>query len=147
MLQGHSNARAERSDLLMGIAEIYSLRSTCARARVGAVLSREGRVITAGYNGAPAGLPHCLDEGCEIGDSGGCSRAVHAEANAIAAAAKVGISTADTFCYSTLAPCLPCAQLIINAGVIAVVYRDPHRDTGGLELLKKAGVSIMHYNV
>lgn len=130
----------------MGLAEVYSLRSTCPRARVGAVFSREGRVITAGYNGAPAGMAHCLDEGCEIGDSGGCRRAIHAEANALAAAAKAGISTDGTFCYTTLAPCLPCAQLIINAGVHAVIYRDDHRDAGGLQLLAKSMTAPIHYN-
>lgn len=126
----------------MGIAEVYGLRATCPRAHVGAVLAREGRVLSAGYNGAPAGLAHCIDEGCQIGDGGGCTRTIHAEANAIAAAAKAGISTNGAELYVTLSPCLACAQLIINTGVQRVIFRDQYSDESGIRLLIDAKVMV-----
>lgn len=126
----------------MALAEVYSLRATCPRGRIGAVLVREGRPIAAGYNGAPAGLDHCFDAGCETGSGGGCSRTIHAEANAIAAAAKAGITTEGAELYVTLAPCLSCAQLIINTGVKSVIFRDSYRIEAGIRLLVDAGVHI-----
>jgi dCMP deaminase len=137
--------RPSRDELGIRLAVIYSTRGTCERAQVGAVISREGRAIASGYVGAPAGLPHCTDVGCDIGDAGGCIRTVHAEANAIAYAARSGTSTEGATIYSTHAPCLDCAKLIINAGLTRFVYDFIYRDPRGLQLLRDAGVEVEQY--
>jgi len=135
--------RPTRDEWLMRLAVVVSTRGTCERASVGAVIAREGRVISTGYVGAPSGLPHCLSVGCEIGADGGCTRTVHAEANAIAFAARFGTSTDRSELYCTHSPCLACAKLIVNAGVERVVFEHPYRDASGLSLLEKAGVDII----
>lgn len=135
--------RISRDEMLMRVATIISGRSTCLRAYVGAVIAVEGRIISTGYVGAPAGLPHCSSVGDEIGPEGGCIRTVHAEANAIAWAARYGTSTEGAQLYSTREPCLRCAQLIINAGISRVVYEHPYRLHDGLELLEVAGIEIL----
>ena len=98
----------------MQVAEVFATRSTCSRAHVGVVIAREGRILTTGYNGAPAGMAHCNHSPDEVN---GCQNAVHAEANAIAYAARYGISLEGAELYSTFMPCLACAQLVINAGI------------------------------
>lgn len=128
--------------MLMRTATVISLRGTCERASVGAVIAREGRIISTGYVGAPSGLPHCTTVGCEVGNHGGCTRTVHAEANAISFAARAGTSTDGSKLYCTHSPCLECAKLIINAGIIAVYFETPYRDTSGLALLVTAGIGI-----
>lgn len=135
--------RIERDEMMMRIATIVSSRGTCKRAYVGAVLAREGRIISTGYVGAPAGLPHCLDVGCDVSEPPGCSRTVHAEANAIAFAARYGISTAGTALYCTHSPCGNCAKLIINAGVTRLIYEQEYRDIRPLALLQTAGIEII----
>lgn len=128
--------------MLMRIAAVVSLRGTCERASVGAVIARDGRVISTGYVGAPSGLADCLSIGCQIGDDGGCTRTVHAEANAIAFAARFGTSVDGSELYCTHSPCLPCAKLIINAGIRKFVYEIPYRDPSGLGLLGSAGINV-----
>lgn len=108
------------------MAHVASLRSTCPRARVGVVLVKDRRVVATGYNGSPAGLPHCLEVGCLMVD-GHCQRAIHAEQNAIVQAALHGVSTAGTACYCTHYPCSTCAKLLINAGVSKVFYLNEYR--------------------
>jgi dCMP deaminase len=150
--------RPTRTESMMDIARILSNRSTCSRAQVGCIISREGRPLSLGYNGAPAGMPHC-DHECDGGFSdpvyqppeahhatcrmvSPCRISVHAEANAIAWAARNGSKLQDSVLSSTRVPCTPCAQLIINAGIIAVVYEEDHRDMGGLALLEAADIHI-----
>lgn len=134
--------RITRDQMFMAIANIVSFRSTCLRAKVGAVIVQDNRIVSTGYVGAPSGLPHCLDVGCEIGPDGGCIRTVHAEVNAIAFAARAGIKLEGSTLYVTMSPCLNCAKLIINAGIREVVYRDEYRDPSGLKLLRQAGIEI-----
>ena len=140
--------RPTRQELLMNIAKLLSLRSTCSRKRVGALAAKDGRVLATGYNGAPSGLPHCIDSGeCHIGDNGGCMDSVHAEANLVAFAAKHGISLQGATIYTTCSPCRECAKLLINAGVQKIVYYEEYRDSGGLKLLEQAGVDMEKFNV
>src|SRR4051812_14091830 len=118
--------RPSREEVLLDVALTIARRGTCERAQVGAVIARDGRILATGYNGPPSGLPHC-DEGCSPMDraaENGCSRAVHAEANAIAYAARHGIATdgADLVCSHL--PCLKCAELIINAGILRLFYHE-----------------------
>ncbi len=119
------------------LAYWFGNHSTCRRLHVGTVLVLDRRIVSTGYNGAPAGLPHCTHD-----DMAPCERAVHAEANAIAFAAKNGVSTNGTVLYSTHAPCMACAQLIINAGIDKVIYGEAYRKTEGTELLEEAGVVV-----
>lgn len=130
--------RISRDELLGNIARRVARRSTCLRLSVGAVLARDGRIISMGYNGAPAGLPHCKPETC--GPDEVCERTVHAEANAIAFAAKTGIETDGATLYTTHSPCNECAKLIINAGIKRVVFQKAYRDINPLQLLGEAGV-------
>jgi dCMP deaminase len=152
-----ATVRPTRDQTLMRQAQIIAERSTCSRAHVGVVIAHEGRIVSQGYNGAPARMPHC-DHICDCGYPGegglmfvgehlsscaqesACTIAVHAEANAIAFAAKHGVATGGAVLFTTMAPCLACAQLIINAGIMRVVYAQPYRFDEGLELLLEAGV-------
>lgn len=137
-----SEQRISRDETLMRVAVIISSRGTCERAQVGAVVSRDGRIISTGYVGAPAGLPHCSVVGDQIGTHGGCTRTVHAEANAIAFAARFGTGTDNTELHCTHSPCLECAKLIINSGIKRIVYEMEYRDTSGLSLLVEAGLDV-----
>ena len=137
-------------DVLLGVAQLMAQRGTCSRGHIGAVIARDGRVLSTGYNGAPAGLPHCshppgeeniiatADPGVET-----CAGSVHAEANAVAFAARHGVSVGGATLYCTHAPCLPCAFLIVNAGISRVVYERDYRDRRGLERLVEAGVNVV----
>lgn len=125
-------------EMLLRVAQVIATRATCSRLSVGAVLAIEGRILSTGYNGAPAGMNHCLHTNDES-----CKTAVHAEANAIAFAAKHGVSTRGSTLYTTHSPCLTCSHLIINAGVTRVVYELVYRDSGPLELLGSAGVLVV----
>lgn len=119
------------------LAAWFGQHGTCSRLQVGAILVRDRRIISTGYNGVPAGLPHCTHT-----DTEPCERAVHAEANVIAFAAKYGVSTQGTVLYTTHTPCISCAQLIINAGITKVIYSEAYRRTEGQELLEEAGIPI-----
>lgn len=134
-------ARITREEMLMEIASTVAKRGTCTRASVGAVLAVEGRIISIGYVGSPPGTPHCLDEGCILED-GGCVRTQHAEANAIAWAARMGIPTEGSTLYVTLAPCLPCAKMIVTAGITHVAVGSYYRKMDGAKFLKSAGVKV-----
>jgi dCMP deaminase len=152
--------RPGRTEMLMRQAEIVATRSTCTRAQVGAVIAHDGRVVSQGYNGAPAGMQHC-NHTCVCNGSGvparvvpidghldtcalkaPCTVAVHAEANAIAFAARHGVATNDAALYTTLWPCLACAQLIINAGISRVYMLNEYRDDSGVALLRRSSVGV-----
>lgn len=158
--------RPTRDETLMTQAQIIAERSTCSRASVGVVIAQDARVVSQGYNGAPAGMPHC-DHTCDctgrvglgLGNTLGklptihspgcaktsaCTAAVHAEANAIAFAAKHGVATGGAHLFTTLAPCLPCSQLIINAGIVRVVYFVAYRERAGISLLASANIEVWH---
>jgi len=137
--------RPSRDDICMQIAELVAGRGTCARANVGACIARDGRILVTGYNGPPSSLPHCDDPGgCgAVPPADGCVRAVHAEANCIAYAARHGIATEGATLYCTHLPCLKCAELIINAGIHRVIYSRDYRIKDGLYLLHLAGTDIV----
>lgn len=141
------HARVSRSRLFTEIATLIAKRSTCTRATVGAVIVKHDRIISTGYGGAPSRMPHCITEGCEItSPEGGCERTVHAEVNAIAFAAKSGISTQDSQMYVTLSPCYNCAKLIINSGITSVFYGSLYRDTRSSDLFRKAGIDFRSWS-
>lgn len=150
-----TEGRPSRHQVLMANAHAFSLLSTCSRQGNGALITLEGRILSSGYNGAPAGMPHC-DHTCDCGFPGeggllfegkhlsncasqtGCQTAVHAEANAIAFAAKHGVSTNGTTIYCTTMPCVGCARLIINSGIERVLYLHSYRLDDGVRLLMAA---------
>lgn len=143
-----SHPRIDREDMFLQMARLVAQRGTCSRAQVGAVLVRDNRVISIGYNGAPPGMPHCdhTRDSREIGyRPSGCEIAVHAETNAIMYAARSGTSTDGAEMYCTHAPCLRCAQLIITSGVKIVYYEIPYRLRDGVELLDKVFVPCVHW--
>ena len=107
------------SDYFLHIAEAVSRRATCPRASVGAVIvSADHRILATGYNGSPPKFPHCFDEGCEMED-GHCQRALHAEVNAIAHAARAGvpIANASLYVYGKAYCCRECKKVVLAAGI------------------------------
>ncbi len=125
----------------MTITLDVSTRSTCLRAQVGAIIVKDKRILTTGYNGAPKGLPHCLDAGCEI-VNGHCVRTLHAEQNAILQAALYGVSLEGGAIYTTHQPCHTCAKMIINAGLVRVVYAGKYPDELAQKYLRLAGLQL-----
>jgi len=136
--------RISRDSALMFTAAIFSLRSTCNTGN-GAVIAREGRIISVGYNGAPTGQRHCLESGCILDLDKHCQRAIHAEVNAIAMAAKYGIPTEGAELFCTMAPCPNCSKLLVNSGIIRVVYSKSYPDMSGMELLMAGGIKVEQY--
>jgi dCMP deaminase len=127
--------RPTRIQTILSVAKLFAERSTCPRLHVGAVIARDGRIQATGYNGPPAGMDHCVHL-----DDSGCTRSVHAEANAIAFAARHGVMTNGCELYLTHSPCHTCAKLIVNAGIIKVIYSSEFRDLEGLDLLELANI-------
>jgi len=140
------SSRPPWDEYFLEIAKVIAKRSTCDRARVGAVISRNKVILSTGYNGAPRGLPHCDDVGHEIVD-GHCVRTAHAEVNAVAQAAKNGISIEGATIYQTISPCYDCFKMLVNAGIKEVVYGNFYMSRyeaskAVLTLAKKAEVKI-----
>ena len=110
-------------------------RSTCNRAKVGALIARDKNILATGYNGSPAGLPHCTEVGCLVYESKtpsgeietNCFRTIHAEINAIAQAAKNGATIRDADIYITHTPCIHCFKVLINTGIRRVLYEKPYK--------------------
>jgi len=129
----------------MDIAFQVARRSTCPRASVGAVIVRDKRILTTGYNGSPRGLPHCTEAGCLI-INGHCVRALHAEQNAIIQGALHGVDVSHSTLYVTHQPCLNCAKMIINAGIERVVYAGHYPDDIARSFLEQAGVDLVKFS-
>ncbi|MDD2293179.1 MAG: dCMP deaminase family protein [Bacteroidales bacterium] len=129
----------DRSYLEM--ASVWAKNSYCVRRQVGAILVKDRMIISDGYNGTPSGFENV----CEDEDGNTKAYVLHAEANAITKVAKSGNSSLGATLYITAAPCLECAKLIIQAGIIRVVYKDEYRIMDGVELLKKAGIEVVKY--
>ena len=130
-------------EYFLEIAFTVAERSTCDRAHVGAVLVRDRRILATGYNGSPAGLPHC-DEVGHLMIDGHCVRTLHAEQNAIIQAALHGVSSEGATAYVTHQPCLTCAKMLINAGIKRVVYAGNYLDNNSRLFLAEANVALEH---
>jgi len=124
-----SSQRPTWDEYFLMLAKLAATRSTCLAFPVGAVIVKNKQVVATGYNGSPSGSAHCTAQGYCYPGLSSCdasktmpSRAVHAEANAIAQAAKNGIPTVDASIYVTLEPCLSCLKLLISAGIYEVLY-------------------------
>ncbi len=129
----------------MKMAELVATRATCDRKHVGAVIVRDNRIVSTGYNGSPGGMPHCDDVGHEMKDIDGrpsCIRTLHAESNAIDQA---GGEARGATLYVTVSPCYECAKRIVNAGIVSVFYGEfyPSRNSALVEgFLVSAGVLL-----
>lgn len=131
--------RINRDNYFMSIALVVSLRSTCLRAKVGAILVSNNRILATGYNGSPRGFPHCTQATC--GDHvDHCEATVHAEINAIIAAAATGVSTSGSTLYTTHSPCADCARTLVNAGIREVRIHHMYGMERGLTILAEAGI-------
>lgn len=128
------------------MARLTATRATCPRAQVGCVLVRDNRILSSGYNGSAGGLDHCLDVGCLMVDNH-CTRALHAEQNAIIQCALHGVSTKGATAYVTHCPCVVCAKMLINAGVWRVVYLNDYANAKGDEFFKWAKVQLEQLKV
>ena len=128
-----SDSRPDWDTYFMGIAHVVSSRGNCSRRRVAAIIVKDRRIISTGYNGTPRGVKNCMDGGCPrcastapSGSSLGDCICSHAEENSLTQAAYHGISTKDATIYVTLSPCLTCAKMIINAGIKEVIYDEEY---------------------
>ena len=156
-----AEARAARprrlswDEYFMKMAHLVARRSTCLRRQVGAVLVKDKRIIATGYNGAPKGLPHCIDIGrclrqelnVPSGQRHELCRGLHAEQNCIIQAAVFGVSTRGATLYTTTYPCAICAKMIINAEIREVVYDADYEDALAKELFEQAGVKVRRFHV
>ena len=139
----------------MDLAGKLATRSHCVKAHVGAVLTKDTRIISLGYNGPPAGTHNCdeefADTGCPRSIKGGCSLALHAEENAILYAVKNKVDVEGATLYITLSPCLACARTIFTMGIKRVVYLNSYAQyknitvEEGVDFLKRFGVEIVQH--
>jgi len=134
----------------MEITQLVAKRSTCTRRSVGAIIVKDKRILSTGYNGAPSGVSHCLDIGClreqlniASGERHELCRGIHAEQNAIIQAALHGVSIRGATLFCTNLPCSICAKMIINAGIKQIVYLSGYADQMSLDLMEEAGVSVV----
>jgi len=142
-------------DIYMELAENLAKRSHCVKAQVGAVLTKDTRIVSLGYNGPPAGTHNCDEvwpkEGCARDSKGSCSLALHAEQNAILYASKNNVSIDGSTLYVTLSPCIACARVIFTTGIRKVYYLHSYADFKGLksdegvDFLEKFGVEVVRY--
>jgi dCMP deaminase len=134
----------------MDIAILVAKRSTCLRRSVGAVIVKDRRVLSTGYNGAPSGINHCRTTGClreklnvPSGERHELCRGIHAEQNAIIQAAFHGVTIKDAWLFCTNQPCSICAKMIINAGLKKIYYLSGYADDMSMEMFDEAGVEVI----
>ncbi|MFO7535555.1 MAG: cytidine/deoxycytidylate deaminase family protein [Kiritimatiellia bacterium] len=145
--------RPDWDTYFMDIAHVAARRGNCRRRQVAALIVKDRRIISTGYNGTPRGIKNCFEGGCRrcageapSGASLGECICCHAEENAIIQAAYHGIAVRDSMIYSTLSPCLICTKMIINAGILEVVYETEYEfSSQARELFLEAGVVIRQY--
>lgn len=143
--------RPSWDDYFMEIAAVVAKRSTCLRRHVGAVIVKDKRLLTTGYNGAPQGLAHCGEVGClrearhiPSGRNHELCRGTHAEQNAIVQAALHGVAIGGGTLYCTHQPCSACTKMIINAGIKRIVFEYAYPDELAAQLAADAGIESEH---
>ncbi|MBU1821654.1 MAG: dCMP deaminase family protein [Bacteroidetes bacterium] len=157
MSRSTMNPKPDFDDIYMELAKNLAKKSHCIKAQVGAVLARDTRIISIGYNGPPSGTHNCDEEfpltGCPRDSKGSCSLALHAEQNAILYAVKNGSRIEGATLYVTLAPCIACARVIYTMKISKVIFLDSYaayKGIGveeGVEFLKTFGVEVEQYGV
>jgi len=142
--------------IYMELAQKLAQRSHCVKMHVGAVLTKDTRIVSLGYNGPPAGTHNCdiewPEEGCPRDSKGSCSLALHAEQNAILYASKNNVSVEGSTLYITLSPCIACARIIFTTGIRKVIYLNSYAEykkipsDEGVDFLKKFGVDVVKFS-
>jgi dCMP deaminase len=140
-------------EYFMEITRLVARRSTCLRRSVGAVLVKDKNILATGYNGAPSGVAHCLDVGCLRermavlpGERHELCRGLHAEQNAIIQAAKHGTNINGATLYCTTMPCIICSKMLINAGILRIVYAQGYPDQLAEEMIEEAGIEAKRFD-
>ncbi|MBA3046531.1 MAG: dCMP deaminase family protein [Candidatus Thermoplasmatota archaeon] len=148
------NGRPTADEYFMEMAHLASKRSTCLRRKVGAIIVKDKRVLTTGYNGAPKGIEHCETAGCirqqmnvPSGERHELCRGVHAEQNAIIQAAVFGVSIQGAAIYITNYPCSVCAKLMLNAGITEVIYDGDYKDDLAIQLLAEGKIHVRNFHI
>ena len=143
--------RPSWEEYFMDISILVAKRSTCLRRAVGAVIVKDKRILSTGYNGAPSGIRHCGEVGClretlniASGERHELCRGIHAEQNAIIQAAYHGVSIAGASLFCTNLPCSICTKMIINAGIKTIYYQDGYADELSKDLLKETPIEVIH---
>ena len=134
----------------MDIACLVAKRSTCLRRAVGAIIVKDRRILSTGYNGAPSNIRHCGEVGClreqmkvPSGERHELCRGIHAEQNAIIQAAYHGVSIKGADLYCTNLPCSICAKMIVNAGIRKIVYQSGYADSLSRDMLAEAEIELL----
>lgn len=161
--------RISRDQMFSQIVQVVAQRSTCLRSQVGALIVRDGRIISMGYNGPVSGMPECtempsftelindpvyqnraiskviaeLEADPPLCEGPGCTRSLHAETNAIAFAARAGVSVEGCTLYCSMSPCINCAKVIVNSGIREVKFLEKYRNRDGIELLQKSDITVV----
>ncbi len=141
--------RPSWDEYFLELARLVAKRSTCLRRHVGAVLVKDKKILTTGYNGAPSGVRHCTDIGClrekmkiPSGERHELCRGLHAEQNVLLQAALHGTSTKGSTLYVTNQPCMICAKMLINAGIKEIIIADGYPDKLAKDFLKEAKIKV-----
>ena len=142
--------RLSWDEYFLTITRQVAERSTCTRAKVGAVIVRDKSILATGYNGSPSGTPHCSEVGCLVVESKtpegdteqNCFRTIHAEMNAIAQAAKNGTSIEGASVYITHSPCFHCLKTLVNTGIRAIYFEKPYKLDTVADIIKYTGVEL-----
>jgi dCMP deaminase len=152
-MNSQENKRPSWETYFMDISVLVARRSTCTRRSVGAVIVKDKRILSSGYNGAPSGVKHCIETGClreelnvPSGERHELCRGIHAEQNAIIQAAYHGVSIKGATLFCTNLPCSICAKMIINAGIVTIYYQSGYADAMSSDMMKEAGVDIIQFN-
>lgn len=161
--------RISRDEMFSQIVQVVAQRSTCLRYQVGALIVRDGRIVSMGYNGPVSGRPECvklptfeelidspeyagrpafqvineLNNDSRLCEGPGCTRSLHAETNAIAFAAKAGVSVDGCTLYCSLSPCINCAKVIVNSGIKEVKFLEKYRNEDGIRFLQESGITVV----
>jgi dCMP deaminase len=145
-------SRPSWDEYFMDITNLVAKRSTCLRRKVGAILVKDRNILATGYNGAPSGIPHCLDVGClrermsiPSGERHELCRGLHAEQNAIIQAAYHGVQIRGATIFCTDYPCSICIKMLINAGIKRIVYQNGYSDDLAKELIQQSGLEVVLY--
>ncbi len=144
-----SKKRPDWDEYFLGIAKLVSERSTCLRRHVGALIVKNRRILTTGYNGTPSGITHCEVVGClrekmkvPSGERHELCRGLHAEQNAIIQAALYGVDIGGGTLYCTNQPCVICAKMLINAGIKEIVMESGYPDEMAKKFFDEAGIAV-----
>ena len=144
------SSRPTWDQYFMAITRLVAQRSTCLRRKVGAILVKGKRILCTGYNGAPAGLQHCLEIGClreklgiRSGERHELCRALHAEQNVLIQAAYHGIAVKGAVLYCTNLPCSICTKMLINAGIRKIYFQEGYPDDMSRQMLDEAAVELV----